>query len=82
MWSFYWIFFNFFSHDILRIGFGPLGWKHCPPLTQSQSSNNYTLKFAQDGTFQITVFSDLHFAEGMLSDSRSNSTASNIKFLP
>ncbi|KAI1746476.1 Metallo-dependent phosphatase-like protein [Xylaria castorea] len=43
--------------------FGHLGWRHRPPHTLSQSSNNHTLRFLQDGTFQITVFSDLHFAE-------------------
>lgn len=29
------------------------------------NSNLDPLKFKQDGTFQISVFSDLHFAEGM-----------------
>lgn len=43
--------------------FGPLGWKPRPPPTLSQSSDDRTLRFLQDGTFQITVFSDLHFAE-------------------
>ncbi|KAI0894209.1 Metallo-dependent phosphatase-like protein [Annulohypoxylon nitens] len=31
--------------------------------TLSQRRNNHTLRFLQDGTFQITVFSDLHVAE-------------------
>ncbi|KAE8352220.1 Metallo-dependent phosphatase [Aspergillus coremiiformis] len=36
-----------------------------PSSTQAQpeSRKDYTLRFAEDGTFQITVFSDLHFAE-------------------
>ncbi|KAI1398556.1 Metallo-dependent phosphatase-like protein [Hypoxylon fuscum] len=45
------------------MNFRPLGWKHRQPLTLSQSSNNHKLRFLEDGTFQITVFSDLHFAE-------------------
>ncbi|KAI1417057.1 Metallo-dependent phosphatase-like protein [Hypoxylon sp. FL1857] len=43
--------------------FGPLSWKHRPPHALSQPSDNQVLRFLQDGTFQITVFSDLHFAE-------------------
>ncbi|KAI1100262.1 Metallo-dependent phosphatase-like protein [Jackrogersella minutella] len=57
--------------------FGPLSWKHRPPHALSQSSDNGTLRFLEDGTFQITVFSDLHFAEdeesieGPMKDARS-----------
>jgi hypothetical protein len=31
---------------------------------QVDNSNLDLLKFKEDGTFQISVFSDLHFAEG------------------
>ena len=34
---------------------------------QQLLNRDKTLRFAKDGTFQITVFSDLHYAEGKLS---------------
>ncbi|KAJ8130273.1 hypothetical protein O1611_g3355 [Lasiodiplodia mahajangana] len=46
----------------MRLGLSS-GWKRLSQHTLSQLSNNRTLRFLQDGTFQITVFSDLHFAE-------------------
>ncbi|KAI0098660.1 Metallo-dependent phosphatase-like protein [Nemania sp. FL0031] len=45
----------------MRLGFP--SWTYGPSRPLSKSSNNPTLRFLQDGTFQITVFSDLHFAE-------------------
>lgn len=63
----------------LRMSFGLLGRKHRPLPTLSQLPNSHTLRFRQDGTFQITVFSDLHFAEGKLINSTFHRTASNSK---
>ncbi|KAI1110637.1 Metallo-dependent phosphatase-like protein [Nemania sp. NC0429] len=44
---------------------GPVGRKPRPRPTPTRShlSDDRTLRFLPDGTFQITVFSDLHFAE-------------------
>ncbi|KAI0384022.1 Metallo-dependent phosphatase-like protein [Hypomontagnella monticulosa] len=43
--------------------FGSLRWWRRPPHTQTRLRSDRTLRFLEDGTFQITVFSDLHFAE-------------------
>ncbi|KAI1392456.1 Metallo-dependent phosphatase-like protein [Hypoxylon trugodes] len=45
------------------MGFEPHERKHHRSHTLSQRSNGRTLQFLEDGTFQITVFSDLHLAE-------------------
>ncbi|KAF7180822.1 hypothetical protein CNMCM7691_010113 [Aspergillus felis] len=47
------------------MGLGLLNWKmHPQAITQPQEDDrDYKLRFASDGTFQITVFSDLHLAE-------------------
>ncbi|KAJ3568680.1 hypothetical protein NPX13_g6338 [Xylaria arbuscula] len=42
---------------------GPRNRIHELPGAVPQQSNGRTLRFLEDGTFQITVFSDLHFAE-------------------
>ena len=44
--------------------FRPFESHHRPQPVLSQPRDDHTLRFLQDGTFQITVFSDLHFAEG------------------
>ncbi|KAI0515077.1 Metallo-dependent phosphatase-like protein [Xylaria bambusicola] len=43
--------------------FGFLNRDRRPPHTLPQASDRRALRFLEDGTFQITVFSDLHFAE-------------------
>ncbi|PWY72995.1 Metallo-dependent phosphatase [Aspergillus heteromorphus CBS 117.55] len=45
------------------MAFGPPGANRQAGSPQSQSSEDSTLRFAEDGTFQITVFSDLHLGE-------------------
>ncbi|KAI1307403.1 Metallo-dependent phosphatase-like protein [Xylaria venustula] len=45
------------------MNFNSISWTRRPLRTQVQLGNNQVLRFLQDGTFQITVFSDLHFAE-------------------
>lgn len=53
----------------------PHGWGS-ETQRQLQLSDKHELRFAPDGTFQITVFSDLHFAEGMFPSARSDSPES------
>lgn len=39
-------------------------------VSSNRATINYTLQFAEDGTFQIIVFSDPHFTESILTHSR------------
>ncbi|KAI0437004.1 Metallo-dependent phosphatase-like protein [Xylaria telfairii] len=64
--------------------FGLLDQKHRSPHTLSQPTNYQPLRFLPDGTFQITVFSDLHLAEeensinGPLKDARTTEVMKKV----
>ncbi|KAI2465790.1 Metallo-dependent phosphatase-like protein [Annulohypoxylon bovei var. microspora] len=71
---------------MLEMIFGPLSRKRRQPHphTLSRPSDSRALRFLQDGTFQITVFSDLHFAEdedsvsGPMQDARTAEVVRNV----
>ncbi|KAI5920664.1 Metallo-dependent phosphatase-like protein [Camillea tinctor] len=64
--------------------FGPRSRKHPPHITLSQPCGDRALRFLEDGTFQITVFSDLHFAEdedsinGPMKDARTTEVVKKV----
>ncbi|EEP75865.1 conserved hypothetical protein [Uncinocarpus reesii 1704] len=66
----------------MRFGFRDGRGSPQAPL-QPEPSNDFTLRFAEDGTFKITVFSDFHFAEsedgiGPVNDAKTAKVMRNV----